>query len=198
MALSSHATISRQPAAIRLPLLDTLFQSAHPAERVGWLDLGPVQPALFTRLSGQRAWLHVAELVSTDDTGALQDLALPQAGPGRPGPLHHVLAWDRLNYLDPAALSRLAAALLEAGDHSLRIHALIHYRATEMPRRPMGFTVRDDLAVLLDEDADGARIAAPRYSSKALQKAMPGLAPEHTTLLNNGMQEFILVPDNRA
>lgn len=184
------------PDAVRLPLLDELLREGLSLRRAGWLDLGPLQPMLVTLLGQSQSWIHVVDLDGGDPASPPEthELSLPTAGSARPGSFSRVLTWDRLNYLDPAQLTVFADRILSASQPSVRIHALIQYRATEMPARPIKFNIRDDLNVFMQPAADASRIAAPRYSPKALEKHMPGLKAERTTLLNNGMQEYILRP----
>lgn len=184
------------PGSMRLPLLEELLRDQSAPPRAGWLDLGPVQPPLIERLSRTRSWIHVADLVN--QAPEIGPMTLPPAGPARPGAIHRVLSWDLLNYLSSAGLTTFAERILSAAAPELRIHALIQYRATQMPARPLGFRFDRELQVFLRAEREGdftlGQVDAPRYSPKALEKAMPGIRADRTTLLNNGMQEFLLRP----
>jgi len=177
----------------RAPLLETLLAEPDPSP-TAWLDLGPVHPGVIDALAERRARIVVADFDPTAPAAdATWRAGSPVARALRARPVEHVLCWDLLNYLEPDGLGRLAQRLVSLAAPSCRIHALIAYSRAEMPAAPMHF--RHLAEGLLESRAIHARIAAPRYSPKALAKAMPGLRVERTLLLNNGLQEFIFQID---
>lgn len=185
--LSSGAAGSENAEqALRVPLLTERLDALAPDRREHWLDLGRVQPALVERLAVGPNCLVVADHLHPD-----AERGLPADLPGKPTRFDVILAWDWVNYLEPAGLGRFGQAMARHARDGTLLHALIHYRSVDMPESPQKFRLTAD-GRLGHVTAIGRSRAAPRYSPKALEKAMPGWAVERTLLLNNGMQEFVL------
>ena len=108
-----------------------------------------------------------------------------------------MLCWDWPNYLSTDALARFGATLARVAHRTSELHALIHYRNDRMPDAPQRFKLTVDGRLEGGATASAQR-PAPRYSPKALEKAMSDWRVDRTLLLNNGMQEFILTPRGGA
>jgi len=175
-----------------VPLLEDLLVETDAARHRVWLDLGTAQNGLLLRLRNRRARLIVADLpASRADLPTqwyLPDAQLP------PQSWHHpvdrILAWDLLDYLDAPQIRQLAERLASHAAPQCRMHALVHYAAPGMPAQPGSWRFDRDGA-LHAATISSTLVPAPRYSPKALEKAMPQFRVERTVLLNNGMQEFI-------
>jgi len=181
-------------AGVRAPLLSGVLDRCGRSERRIVADLAAVQPGLLERLTGTRTRLVVADLPARRAAGAadwyLLDAAMPAAYWREP--VDVVLCWDLLNYLDAGQLAATALALRERAAPGCRIHALIQYSALTMPAHPGRMRINSALELrTVSPTGEGHDIAAPRYSPKALNKAMPALSVERTMLLGNGMQEFV-------
>ncbi len=180
------------PGAIRAPLLAALLDRGGSSRRRVIADLGTLQPGMLDALSQSRTRLVVADLpgrrAENEDDWDRLDAALPRRHWREP--LAAVLCWDLLNYLDAGRLAALAEALRERAAPDCRVHALIHYSALEMPGAPGQIRIDPNLDLRIPSLADTRPIATPRYTPKALEKAMPALVVERTMLLGNGMQEF--------
>lgn len=158
-----------------------------------WLDLGAVQSGLLLRLQHRRARLIVADLPAAQvDAAKLWYLPESLLAPDRwDRPVDRVLVWDLLDYLDAEKMRQLTDQLADHLAPQCCIHALIHYSSPGMPAQPGGWRF-DHAGALHSTTRTDKTLPAPRYSPKALEKAMPRLRVERTVLLNNGMQEFIL------
>jgi hypothetical protein len=182
-----------RPDAVRAPLLSSLLDAGDPPRRRVVADLGALQPGLLEAVSGTRTKLLIVDLPERRRAGTDHwehiDSALP-TGHWRV-PVDAVLCWDLLNYLDVERLAGLAASLRDRAAPACRVHALIHYSALEMPEQPAGIRIDSDRALQIPNDALQSRVAAPRYSPKALEKAMPSLTVDRSMLLGNGMREFL-------
>jgi hypothetical protein len=172
--------------ALRVPLLSERLDALSPERREFWLDLGRIQPALVERLAVGPNYLVVG-----DHQGPNPDRGLPAPLPRPSRRFDVILAWDWINYLDPHALKSFGRDIAGSARSGTQLHALIHYRAVEMPKNPQDFRLSVD-GRLGHVTAVGEQCPAPRYSPKALEKAMPEWRVERTLLLNNGMQEFVL------
>lgn len=195
----SHAAASlagqgpgRVSERVKVPLLAELLARDAGNHRRVWGDLGGAQSGLVEQLTGGRNRLIVADLPRALEGGDAHwhrpDKVLGEKFWGEP--VDCFLCWDLLNYMRPeqlGELSRLIAHLARAGSS---VHALIQYSATSMSKTP-GRCGLDSDHQLTIVPTDAPSTATPRYSPKALEKAMPELRVERTMLLNNGMQEFI-------
>lgn len=170
--------------AVRLPLLQRLFDACNGQVRTCLADLGPVQPGIVERLVDTRSRLDVLDVPARRAAGESWPGAAAAAEPAGV-----VLCWDLLNYLDVDELRALSAAIACIARADARVHALIQYSATTMPSQPCRMRIDRELGMRPEPTPD--TVAPPRYSPKALEKAMPQLQVESTMLLNNGMQEFL-------
>lgn len=182
----------RTAERVKVPLLaEMLAREIRDRCRV-WADLGSAQSGLVTQLTGGRNRLIVADL-----PGALEDNDSQWHLPDRVldekfwvDPVDCFLCWDLLNYMLPEQLSELSRRIARRAGAGSSVHALIQYSGTSMSETPARYGLEADgqLSVV---PADTPSTKTPRYSPKALEKAMPELRVERTMLLNNGMQESI-------
>lgn len=177
---------------VRVPLLSELLAWDDRRHRRVWADLGGAQAGLIARLTGTPSRLIVVDLPAAllDDAEQwhLPDGILDASFWSEP--VDCFLCWDLLNYMRPDQLGDLAERIAPLGSSDCRVHALIQYSGKTMPRTPGRYSLDEDLQLSVS-DPDAALAQTPRYSPKALEKAMPELRVERTMLLNNGMQEFV-------
>ena len=181
---------------VRVPLLAELLANAPSDRSRVWTDLGKAQAGLVAKLSGGRNRLIVVDLPDARRAGK-SDWHLPEKvlAPGLwSEPIDIFLCWDLLNYMDAARLNELSCAMARLARSHCKVHALIHYSGTRMAEAPGLYGLEPD-GQLLIQPVGSASVATPRYSPKALEKAMPALHTERTMLLNNGMQEFLFSVD---
>jgi len=193
-AAASLAGQSPGPTAerVKVPLLvELLARDVGDRCRV-WADLGSAQSGLVERLSGGRNRLIVADLPGALEGGEPlwhhPDTVLAEKFWA--GPVDFFLCWDLLNYMRPEQLGELSSRIARRARSGSSVHALIQYSGTSMSETPARYGLSaDDRLTVVPVDAPSTK--TPRYSPKALEKAMPELRVERTMLLNNGMQEFI-------
>ena len=174
---------------VRLPLLARLHERIAARGRVCWADLGRAQAGRLARLSRDRARIFVFDLPALRAGGGTWT-RLDRAGlPAPDEAVQAFLGWDLLNYMTAGELGELAASMAAHADSGCRLHALIQYSSKTMPQWPGAHSLDENFAL---QPADpGEAMPAPRYSPKALEKALPQWRVESTMLLNNGMQEFL-------
>jgi len=191
-ATQAGQTPGQSTERVRVPLLAQLLDPAVLDRRRVWVDLGQAQAGLIDRLVGTPSRLIVTDLP--------RSLAADQTPWHRPETVLHeavwnesvdgFLCWDLLNYMQAEELAELSRGIALRGGQACTVHALIHYSARMMTAMPADFRLDRDLQLAVSTSGDSTR-PAPRYSPKALEKAMPELRVERTMLLNNGMQEFL-------
>lgn len=190
-SLAGH-THGGSPERVKVPLLAELLASGSADRRRVWADLGSAQSGLVDRLTGGRNRLIVADLpaalASADAQWHLPDKVLDEMF--WTDPVDCILCWDLLNYMNTEQLGELSRRVARRSRSGSSVHALIQYSGTSMSRSPGRYGLESDgqLSVVPD---DSPPTGTPRYSPKALEKAMPELRVERTMLLNNGMQEFM-------
>lgn len=183
-------------APVRCPLFAQLMTGLETLDRPHVIDLGPACSALLERLSPMRAHLHVVDLPdaiahwqpeSDDDAPGrwFVDWLLP---PG-PRPADAVFAWDLPNYLPLDATAALMRALAARCRHGALVHMLATYAHPDMPATPRRYVPVGADGLLCGSTA-APQIAAPRYTSTALDEAFVDLQPERAVLLKNGLQEM--------
>jgi len=182
-----------RPDAVRAPLLASLLDTGDPPRRRVIADLGALQRGLLDTISGTPTRLLIVDLPERRRQGICAWEQVTGALPGEfwREPVDAVLCWDLLNYLDVERLAALAASLRERAAPGCRVHALIHYSALEMPEQPAGIRVDTDRSLQIPGGSGTGFVAAPRYSPKTLEKAMPSLTIDRSMLLGNGMREFV-------
>lgn len=178
---------------VRVPLLERLLSETEPGRSATWCDFGPVQGGLVDALSERSDRVIVADLPAALAAGEGQWHRFERITGIRhfARPVDRFLCWNLLDYMVPDQLRELADGIAACGAARCRVHALICYSSRDMAATPSRWPVGEDLT-LAAPPGRGERIDAPRYSPKALEKAMPALRVERTMLLNNGMQEFLL------
>jgi len=181
---------SRQRVSV--PLLAQLLDPARPGQRCVWVDLGRAQSGLIEKLTGAPNRLIVADLPRSLATGQAHwhRLEIVVAATVCDEAADRFLCWDLLNYMQADALAELSGKIAARASRDCTIHALIQYSATTMSETPAEFRLAPNLDLTISTTGELAR-PTPRYSPRALEKAMPALRVERTLLLNNGMQEFL-------
>lgn len=193
-----------KPSALKAPLFKRLVDELDESARHVALDLGAVSTQMLSLLGRFRCCVEIADLARNDGLHRLNleqeqnerlataESLLPEHRVG--DPVDIVYCWDLLNYLKPAAISALVAAIGTRTHPGARAHALIVYSEHTMPERPGRWLPAQD-GVLIDQavpsPAMPAMIEAPRYSPEFLGRIMGGVAIQHARLLANGMQEFV-------
>ena len=177
---------------VKVPLLLELLARNVGDRSCVWADLGCAQSGLVDRLTGDRNRLIVVDLpraLEVDDAHwHLPDKVLDEKFWSEP--VDCFLCWDLLNYMHPEQLAELSRQFARRSRTGSRVHALIQYSGTSMSAAPARYVIEADGQVsTLATEAPSTK--TPRYSPKALEKAMPELRVERTMLLNNGMQEFM-------
>ncbi|MCU7845376.1 MAG: hypothetical protein KZQ93_16220 [Candidatus Thiodiazotropha sp. (ex Monitilora ramsayi)] len=163
------------------------------------LEPGSTSSGSLALLQGKRCRLLVANATlalsalseKSQDTASLsQEVAslIFDAGTEK---VDTVLCWDLLNYFSLPLIktftSRLAAIMAPGGV----VHAYIHSAYATMPQYPQRYSPQEDGLVLrLDRDPDARK--TPRYSFGDLEKHADGLHIDHSMLLRNGIQEYLL------
>jgi len=177
---------------VKVPLLaELLARDIRDRCRV-WADLGSAQSGLVSQLTGGRNRLIVVDLPAALEAHQvhwhLPDTVLDERFWAEP--VDCFLCWDLLNYMQPGQLGELSRRVARRGGNECSVHALIQYSGTSMSKMPgrYGLEASGQLRVV---PVGATSTETPRYSPKALEKAMPELRVERTMLLNNGMQEFI-------
>lgn len=190
-----------KPSALNAPLFRLLVDQLDAGGRHVILDLGAASTPMLSLLGRFRCRVDIADLASDggiermnaeadgEDLVARAQSLLPEPR-GDDDVLDLVLCWDLPNYLKPAALSALMAAIAAHARPNALAHALIVYSERSMPDRPGRFVPTEDLK-LVNRGSPAAEIAAPRYSPDDLRRIMSGFAIERAMLLANGMQEFL-------
>lgn len=193
-AAASQAGRTPGPSAerVRVPLLAELLERDVRGRRRIWADLGASQAGLIARLTDSASRLIVSDLPAALLDGNanwhLPDSVLETSFWNES--VDCFLCWDLLNYMRPDQLAELSQRIARLGGSDCRVHALIQYSGKTMTAIPGRYSLDDDLQLTVST-ADGPMTQTPRYSPKALEKAMPQLQVERTMLLNNGMQEFV-------
>jgi hypothetical protein len=189
-----------KPDEVKAPLFDQLFDQLAANRRWVVLELGAASTPLLDLLSEFRTRVEIADLhgcggidmlnAESDPTklAKLAELVLPRHDPE--APLDIVLCWDLLNYLQPAGIAALAAAIEARSRPGTLAHGLVIYADSEMPVKPRLFRPLPDRK-LREVRSDAAAVKAPRYSPEMLSRTMGNFAIERAMLLANGMQEFL-------
>lgn len=183
-------------ASISTPLFRSCIEQLAEDRRWVILDLGAAHPATLALLNGFRCRLDIADLtedverLSSPIGGEASSTVITLPDTGNPEPADLVLCWDFLNYFDRDAMYALMAQIAVRCRAGALVHALIVYSERVMHARP-GQYLPVDAATLFDSSRAVPQRLAPRYSTEALEQAMPGYAIDRVRLLGNGMQEYL-------
>ncbi len=186
--------------------------------KCGILDLGPAHGATVEFFSQYSCKLYVADLYRSlnarrVDPGIDRPPDLPDKPDRTDGPQDEeeaaertrifdellaydgdtrfdlVLAWDLLNYLEPAQIEVLSRRLARFSHHGTKLFAMVAIHK-EIPARPCAFKILDTETLEYDALTHGTR-AAPRHTEPALRRLMSGFDVESTCVLRNGLQEYV-------
>lgn len=188
------------PAAFHAPLLHDLVCGLNEGERHVVLDLGAASTPMLALLGRSRCRVEIADLAHF---GGIDRLNRTEPGPVLasaadsllPSPLPAesfdlVFCWDLPNYLTLSALSALMNAIGQRARPGAVAHALIYYAEHDMCEHPGRFVPTGD-GELIDYNATGTAVSAPRYSPEDLGIHMGRFVLDRARLLSNGMQEFL-------
>lgn len=189
------------------PLFGTLLTQLRTVERCCVLDLGPAVGANVEFFGQLHCKLHIADcgmaLAHLNDAvgetegerpfAALLKSMLPL---DRLEPVDAILAWDLLNYLDKPLFAALMEHLSPIISGDTWLHAYIGSRR-EMAAQPNHYrlTLEGRVAVAA---RDAATRTCPCYHQLDLRSLMPGFKVARSTLLQNGMQEYLFQGDGRG
>lgn len=200
MAVSLGRTKSPAPpdaaAAFHAPLFHDLVSGLDPAGRHVVLDLGAASTDMLALLGRSHCRVDIADVAYSGGIDKLNataavstaDALLPERLSGDDFDL--VFCWDLPNYLTLDALSALMTAIGRRARPRALVHALIVYAEREMSEAPGRF-IPTTAGELINRNARGPSIEAPRYSPEELGKSMGEFALDRARLLSNGMQEFV-------
>jgi hypothetical protein len=168
-------------------------------EQPSILDLGPAIGANVRFFTDRARQLRIADLYATllgagswppPDAERL-DQAMATALPFSEGErFDAVLAWDLFNYFRMDEIGAVMRRIRPFAAPGARLFALISFHK-EIPGRPVTFRIQDE-KTLIYGDSGGVSRPCPRYKLPDLERRMPGFAVEHSFLLRNGMQEYVL------
>lgn len=187
--------------ALNVPLFQSLMEQRKETQRQVILDLGAPSSAMLSLLGQFPCHVQIADLANNGEierlnaaeTGAeLDELAAALLPPhGTIDAVELVLCWDLPNYIKPAAMSALMAAIEARALPGAMAHALVVYSERTMPDRPRHYVPMSD-GRLVNHATARAEVAAPRHSPEALGQMMGHFEIDRARLLANGMQEFLL------
>ena len=168
-------------------------------EQPSILDLGPAIGANVRFFTDRARQLRIADLYATllgsgvwppEDAERLDD-AMARALPFSEGERYDaVLAWDLFNYFRMDEIGALMRRIRPFAAPGARLFTMVSF-SKEIPARPITFRIQDEKTLIYGE-AGGVNRPCPRYKLPDLERRMPGFAVEHSFLLRNGMQEYVL------
>ncbi len=184
---------------LNAPLFRLLADQLGDGSRRVVLDLGAASTSMLSMLGRSPCRVEIADLMRADEVARLnaaepEDMAflaeslLPRHDPSYPVDI--VLCWDLPNYLQPIALSALMKAIVTRSRPGAIAHALVVYSERSMPEQPARFVPVDGYR-LANRSTSSSEIAAPRFTSEALNQHMGGFTIDRVRLLANGMQEYL-------
>ncbi|MBT8086192.1 MAG: hypothetical protein KJN72_13270 [Woeseia sp.] len=197
---TARAPLEKIPA-LNVPLFQSILEQREDTQRQVILDLGAASSAMLSVLGQFPCHVQIADLASDggierlnaaetgDEIAELAAVLLPPHSAEDPVDL--VLCWDLPNYIKPAAMSALMAAVEARALPGATAHALVVYSESSMPDRPRRYIPMND-GRLVNHATATAEIPAPRYSAEALGQMMGRFEIDRARLLANGMQEFLL------
>ncbi|MCP5152133.1 MAG: hypothetical protein H6983_25575 [Ectothiorhodospiraceae bacterium] len=186
--------------ALRSPAFRTVSERLLGDRRLSVLDLGPPMTATLGFFGQAPCRLCLEDLAADlldwrppqeGDAVAEAEVALARAF------VHSarerfdlVLAWDLPCYLHPIMLGALTAHIRASIGPASLVH-VVGPTGERIPARPARITVGRD-QVLHYAPEDDRVMPGPRLSPGVLERLMPGLRLQHSFLLGEGLQEFLL------
>ena len=196
----SPASLPIAPVAFNAPLFHELIARLDADNRHVVLDLGAASTKMLALLGESRCRVDIADLAHF---GGVDRLNSAERGPAvaavaeallphrdSDDAVEFVLCWDLPNYLTLDSLSALMTAIGHRARPGALAHALIRYADRDMNWQPGRFVPVDN-GELIDTNAMGAAVEAPRYSPEELGRNVGGFVIDRARLLSNGMQEFL-------
>jgi hypothetical protein len=182
----------------RSPGFNLVINHLRNEQKQNVLDLGPAVTPNIEFLSELQCKVyveHLSELLtglnalpadnSASASGEIDQLLRYPAGVQ----FDAVLAWDLLNYLEPAALEALVARLVRFCKRGTLLFALV-CMGKLIPDAPMNFRVAGEDRLLYVVSVEKLR-RCPQYSSPVLLKKLPGFSVLRSYLLQNNIQEYV-------
>lgn len=185
-----------EPTNHHSPALRDALAAARKVERPLILDLGPAVGKNIELLTGRGARVLVADLyralrlagveLPLKDRNAFAKLLPPLNEP-----LAAILAWDLPNLLGPDPLAVLGARLAEYSPAGTPLLAEI-YTQRHLPLNLPRFLMADAETLVYHLDPQPGA-AAPRYHQPDLERLLQGFRTDSTSILRNGLQEYLFV-----
>jgi len=200
-------------------LLDDTLSSIAGGKRLTVLDLGPARASTVAYFNGSRCRLGIANLPAglaalnaAGDKPGKQQLLRELVPAELFAATDLVLAWDLLDYMDKATIAVFMNQLLACLRPGALVHAMVAYSASMLPEPPPpmelhvtapaagvaaqgrggGQTVAaPGVGIMRCESVVNGSRPAPRYPTGILLDLMPGFRVERSTLLRNGVQEYL-------
>ncbi len=196
------AGVSRaEEAPFQAPLFNDLIAGLDQDKRHVVLDLGAASTATLALLGRSRCRVEIVDLAHFggverlnsaepgDELASVAESLLPNRQTA--DPIDLVLCWDLPDYLSPKALAALMKAIGARTAPGALAHCITAYSDREMREQPGRFVPATDGA-LVNRNAAGDLIPAPRHSPDDLSSSMDRFVIDRARLLSNGMQEFLL------
>lgn len=194
------ATSPTAERVLRSPAFRTVSERLLGDRRLSVLDLGPPMTATLAFFGQAPCRLCLEDLASDlldwkppeeGDAMADAEQALARAF------VHSsrdrfdlVLAWDLPCYLHPLLLGVLTAHIRASIGPASLVH-VVGGTGERIPARPARIAVGPD-QLLQYSPVDDRTVPGPRLSPGMLERLMPGLRLQHSFLLGEGLQEFLL------
>jgi len=187
------------------PLLASLVGQCAERPRCHVLDLGPAISSNIAFFQQLHCKLEIADCGAEllrlsrrgEDEPTPLDVQLARLVPVDPDdPYDAILAWDLLNYLDKPLFAALAAHLAPAVTGDTQLHAYIGARKT-LAAEPAQYRLQDEGKVEVRTRSAVTR-ACPCYHQMELRNLLPQFGVARSTLLQNGMQEYLFKGQGRG
>lgn len=189
------------------PLFGTLLEKLASVERCCVLDLGPAVGDNVNFFGQLRCKLHIADCAlalshlnqAVDEESEQQPFAallnslLPLE---RFEPVDAILAWDLLNYLSKPLLAALMEHLSPLVSGDTWLHCYIGSRR-EMSAQPNHYRLTPEGRVLVAL-RDTTTRSCPCYHQLDLRNLMSRFGVARSTLLQNGVQEYLFKGEGRG
>ncbi len=163
------------------------------------LDLGPAVGTNVEFLSQLGCKLHIGDLynsrVSAGEGDEIGQDQYEQLFPAD-ARLDIVLAWDLVNYLSRAELTRLGTLLRRHCRPGALVFALVSNQK-QIPAQPHRFRILGDDQLAYERRSSLER-PGPRYAPYDLASALKGFRVDRSFLLRHGIQEYLFLRDDEG
>ncbi|WP_018954010.1 hypothetical protein [Thioalkalivibrio sulfidiphilus] len=183
----------------QVSLLEQILRPMQAGQRLRVLDLGEPHGATVDFFSGHPVRLAIAsalpdlvrldkELDDADLEQCLETLLPASLAEGS----QVVLAWDAFNYLTTPVLTALMSRLATLLPRGALMHALLAYGVRDVPERPGALVIDSWQTLRTLPTGNMATRQSPGYATGQLQRMMPDFRVIRSTLLQGGVQEFLI------